>query len=149
MPLELKQHRKAQTHSAYNRAWVIKGDNDFTAFSETTALAGDVWRCSADEQIVNDTVGNPVVYKGDFIIALVDNPGELNWTNINADKWDIQRKNPIGDGEKRTGVDGGMYREMSMSDDYMFVCATAGTAETTAGAGDGTAIWKKWAITAT
>jgi hypothetical protein len=147
--IELKQHRKSQTHSAYNQTWSVKGDSDFTAFSNTTALAGDVWRCSADEQVVNEVSGNITVYKGDLIIAMEDNPGELTWTNLNAGKWDIMRKNPIGSGTKQTGVDGGVLGEKSFDDDYEYLCVEAGEPETLSGSGDGTATWKKKPLLAT
>jgi hypothetical protein len=41
----------------------------------------------------------------------------------------------VGTGEKKTGVDSGYYRQISITDDYLFICVVEGEA--------GTAIWKK------
>ena len=41
----------------------------------------------------------------------------------------------VGTGEKKTGVDSGYYRQISITDDYLFICVLEGEA--------GTAIWKK------
>lgn len=41
----------------------------------------------------------------------------------------------IGTTDKQTGVDAGFLHEMSIVDDYLYVCVKAGTAET--------AIWKR------
>jgi len=149
MIFSLARLRKEQNHSPNNRVWSVKGDSDFTAFSYTAILSGDVWRCTSDEQIVNNEVGNPVVYKGDLIIAMIDNPDELNYTNLNNGNWDILRRNPIGHGTKKSGRDGGRLFEQSIDDDYYYICVLAGDPETLEGADDGTAIWKKSSLTTT
>jgi len=41
----------------------------------------------------------------------------------------------FGTVDKRTGIDGGFFGEMSIMDDYLYVCVKAG--------GAGVAIWKK------
>lgn len=41
-------------------------------------------------------------------------------------------------GEKKTGVDGGALHEMSIMDDYVYLCVTPGVA--------GVAIWKKFVL---
>jgi hypothetical protein len=46
-------------------------------------------------------------------------------------------------GDKLSAVDAGELGWMSIGDDYIFACTQTGTAETTPGAKDGTAIWKK------
>jgi hypothetical protein len=46
-------------------------------------------------------------------------------------------------GAKITGVDAGTFGQESIVDDYLYKCVQAGAAETSPGAGDGTAIWKK------
>lgn len=50
-------------------------------------------------------------------------------------------------GEKITTVDAGTFGATSLTDDYRYTCVLTGTGETTLGAGDGTAIWKKDALT--
>lgn len=145
----LKKHRKIQTQSSENRTWNISGDSDFSVFTGASALAGDIWRCTADQQIVNNEVGNPTVYKGDFVIAMVDSPGNLNYENLNNGNWDIIRRNPIGMGTKKSGVDGGRLFEASIDNDYYYLCVIAGDPESMPGQGDGTATWKKMALTTT
>jgi hypothetical protein len=49
-------------------------------------------------------------------------------------------------GEKITGVDSGTFGATSLTDDYRYSCVLTGTGETTTGAKDGTAIWKKDAL---
>lgn len=46
-------------------------------------------------------------------------------------------------GDKESGVDEGTVGLISIGDDYIYLCTTEGTAETTLGANDGTAVWKK------
>lgn len=49
-------------------------------------------------------------------------------------------------GVKVTAVDAGVLSQISNTDDYIYVCVQAGTAETTVGAKDGTAKWKKYVL---
>lgn len=44
---------------------------------------------------------------------------------------------------KTTGIDAGYFGQESLMNDYQYKCVYTGTAETTLGAKDGTAIWKK------
>lgn len=46
----------------------------------------------------------------------------------------------IGTGEKLTGVDAGTLHQLSVTDDYLYVCVSPGTEP-------GTATWKKLALT--
>lgn len=46
-------------------------------------------------------------------------------------------------GEKISYVDAGLLHQESLTNDYTYKCVQEGVAETTAGAEDGTAIWKK------
>lgn len=141
--------RKIQHQSPENRTWNIKGDSDFAVFTGGSSLAGDNWRCIADEQIVNNEVGNITVYKGDFVIAMVDNPGNLNYENLNNGNWDIIRRAPIGFGTKKTGKDGGRLFEASIDNDYYYLCVVAGDPENEPQGLPGTAVWKKIALTTT
>jgi len=147
--MNLKKTRKIQLHGAANQVWNVKGDSTFETFNETDALAGDVWRCSADEQVVNDVSMNITVYKGDLIIAMVDTPGILNWDNYNNGNWDIIRKNPISEGTKTSWVHGGRIGEEAFDNDYRYLCTRSGDPETSPAAADGSAEWKKSPIMAT
>jgi len=46
----------------------------------------------------------------------------------------------IEDGAKQTNVDAGVFGQMSLADDYFYICVKTGTTD---------AIWKKFAITQT
>lgn len=48
---------------------------------------------------------------------------------------------PTGQGERLTGIHPGAYGEMSLTDDYLFVCVRAG--------GPGLATWKRTVLFAT
>jgi hypothetical protein len=147
---DLKRFRKAQQHSVNNQVWNNRGTPDFTDFSPANILSGDLWRCDvADGVVVNEIAGNVTVYAGDLIIAMVDDPGELNFTNLNSGNWEIIRKNPITEGTMQTGVDGGVRGEEAFDNDYRYLCVRGGNPESLPGAGDGTAIWKKSALTTT
>lgn len=139
---DLKRFRKAQQHSANNQVWNNRGIPDFTDFSPANILSGDLWRCDvADGVIVNEIAGNVTVYEGDLIIAMVNDPGELNFTNLNSGNWEIIRKNPITEATRQTGVDGGVKGEKAFDDDYEYLCVEGGE--------PGIAIWKKSVLTTT
>jgi hypothetical protein len=50
----------------------------------------------------------------------------------------------VGEGVKITGVDGGDLGQESVEADIVYRCVVPGDAETTLGAGDGTAVWMKY-----
>ena len=144
--IQLRTFRKVQAHSPNNRVQSLIGDSTFIDFNNDDVLAGDSWRCSSDEQVVNNVVGNPVVYKGDKVMAMVDNPGPLNWENINNGNWDISRRIPIPPGTRITARDGGQEGVETYDDDYRYICVQSGIPESLPGRRDGTAIWKKSSI---
>lgn len=57
--------------------------------------------------------------------------------------WNLLTDNDIGTTERITGVHAGTFGDESLTDDYRYTCVLSGIAETTEGAGDGTAKWKK------
>lgn len=146
---DLRRLRKAQIHSYNVKFWNDRGAPDFTDFNPEKVLAGDLWRCNQSEVTVNEIEGNVKVYKGDIVIALDDDPGALNYDNINADKWQVIRRRPVGEGSKQSGVDGGYKWEQSFADDFVFYCTVAGHAETSENAGNGTATWKRFQLHST
>jgi len=48
------------------------------------------------------------------------------------------------EGVKQTGVDAGILGDISITDDYVYWCVKTGVTESTIGAKDGTAIWKRF-----
>lgn len=140
---DLRRIRKEQIHTANLTLWRDRGVVDFSAFNPTKILAGDLWRCTADEVTVNGLEGNVKMYKNDIVVALEDNANALTYENINAGAWHILRSRPIGTGAKKTGVDGGYIWEQSFVDDFYYVCTVPGNPETSEEAGDGTAVWKR------
>jgi len=141
--VNLNKHQKWQSHSDEYRTMNIIGDIDFAAFDGADALAGDTWRMSADEQTAGSILNNIIIYKGDKVMAMVDNPGTLNWENINNGNWDISRKIPITPGTRITARDGGQEGVETYDDDYRYICVQSGIPESLPGRRDGTAIWKK------
>jgi hypothetical protein len=141
--------RKLQLHSSDLQIWNDRGTPDFSDFDPANILASDLWRCNQDEVTVNGLEGNIKLFKGDIVIALVDDPGALNYSNIEAEKWQIIRMRPVGEGSKKTGVDGGYRWEQSFADDYIYTCTVGGDPETSEGAGDGTATWKRFQLHST
>lgn len=147
MTFDLRRTRKAQLHSTANRSWSIRGVPDFTNFYPDTVLAGDTWFGSnEDGVIVNNIAGNIKIFKGDWLIALEDDPGVLNFETLNAGKWDIIRRIPTELGSKITGRDGGRLGSKSIDDDYEYTCTKSGLPETLVGAGNGTAVWKRHSL---
>lgn len=150
MPISLKRYRKVQQHSPYNIVWNYRGTPDFRDFDPADILGGDLWRCdSVDGVTVNDIAGNVKLYSGDLVVAMIDDPGALNWDNLNNGNWHIIKKTPIEEGTKQTGVDGGVRGAEAFDNDYRYLCVEGGTAETGDEAGDGTATWKKSTISVT
>lgn len=80
--------KKIQLHSTNFQAWNIRGVINFTAFSPDNILAGDAWHNIAEENVeVNDLTIRPQ----DTVVAIVDNPGPLNETNLAAGEWKVLR----------------------------------------------------------
>lgn len=81
--------KKIQLHSTNFQAWNIRGAINFTtAFSPNNILAGDAWHNIAEENVeVNDLTIRPQ----DTVVAIVDNPGPLNETNLAAGEWKVLR----------------------------------------------------------
>ena len=80
--------KKIQLHSTNFQAWNIRGAINFTTFSPNNILAGDAWHNIAEENVeINDLTIRPQ----DTVVAIVDNPGLLNETNLAAGKWKILR----------------------------------------------------------
>lgn len=80
--------RKIQLHSAYFQAWNIRGAINFVAFAPDNVLAGDVWHNIA---VADVTVNDLTIRPQDTVVAIVDNPGLLNETNLAAGKWKVLR----------------------------------------------------------
>jgi hypothetical protein len=147
MSNDLRRLRKVQQHNPAYKAWNLRGAPDFTSFNPAAILAGDTWFGSVEDGVtVNNILGNLKVFKGDWVIAIEDNPGLLNYETFNAGKWDIIRRIPADQGSKFTGRDGGRFGWTSIDDDYQYVCTRSGEPETVSGAGDGTAIWKRHSL---
>jgi hypothetical protein len=146
---DLRRLRKAQIHSYNVHLWNDRGAPDFSDFDPDKVLAGDLWRCTVEEVTVNSIEGNVKLYEGDIVIALEDDPGALTYENINAGKWQIIRRRPVGEGAKQTGVDGGYQWEESFADDFKYICTVAGEPETSEGAANGTATWKRFQLHST
>lgn len=80
--------KKIQLHSTNFQAWNIRGAINFSAFSPNNILAGDAWHNIAEENVeVNDLTIRPQ----DTVVAIVDNPGLLNETNLAAGEWKVLR----------------------------------------------------------
>ena len=56
------------------------------------------------------------------------------WTSEHVSQDEKNLWTPM-DGEKKTGVDAGVYGQISITDDYIYVCVQTGVA--------GVAIWKR------
>ncbi len=80
--------KKIQLHSTNFQAWNIRGAINFTAFSPNNILAGDAWHNIAE---VNVEVNDLTIRPQDTVVAIVDNPGPLNETNLAAGKWKVLR----------------------------------------------------------
>ncbi len=149
MTFVLNKIRKHQLHSDSLKTWNYRGSADFTDFFPENVLTGDNWRCEiyGEENfggtVVNNIHNNVIIYKGDIVVALIDNPNDLTYESLNNNEWEIIRKSPIGYGEKITGIHGGTWFEWSITNDFLYLCVTAGVGETNTGDGDGTAVWKR------
>ncbi|MDY0387831.1 MAG: hypothetical protein RBT65_12055 [Methanolobus sp.] len=80
--------KKIQLHSINFQAWNIRGAINFTAFSPNNILAGDAWHNIAE---VNVEVNDLTIRPQDTVVAIIDNPGPLNETNLAAGKWKVLR----------------------------------------------------------
>ena len=151
MPVnDLRRFRKIQQHNESFRAFTLRGTPDFTDFEPATILAGDIWFGSEDDGVtVNNLIGNIKIFKGDWVVACVDDADPLTYNSYNAGQWDIIRRIPADWGAKQTGVDGGRRGWTSFDDDYLYSCVVSGNQETISGAKDGTAVWKKTVLTTT
>lgn len=139
-PFNIHRLRKEQIHTIFTNIYRDRGGINFESFSPLFVLRGDIWYSTSENYVlVNDVIIN----KGDKVRALVDNPGSLNYININAGKWLIEREINILYGTRKSKIHGGYLMEQYMDDDYMYICSTAGVPETYNGSNDGTAIWKK------
>jgi len=86
---KINKTRKEQLHHDRLQAWNYRGLHDFSNdFEVTGILAGDNWVCSNTSGV---TVGDQKLYFGDMVLALIDNPGEISKTNVDAGKWKIFR----------------------------------------------------------
>ena len=80
--------KKIQLHSTNFQAWNIRGAINFTAFAPDNILAGDAWHNISE---VNVEVNDLTIRPQDTVVAIVDNPGLLNETNLAAGKWKVLR----------------------------------------------------------
>ena len=135
MSNDLRRKRKDQHHSPEYNSWNYRGHDDFSSFDPNHILAGDNWDCSASEMVMIDDLA---VFPGDLVVALQDNPGPLNYTNLMAGQWHIIRKKIGNYGPKYSAVDGGELFDMSVDDDYLYICVQSGT--------PGNAVWKRTSI---
>jgi hypothetical protein len=139
--------RKLQLHSSELHIWNDRGAPDFSDFDPDNILASDLWRCDVDEVVVNGVEGNIKLFKGDIVVALVDDPGSLTYSSIEDGKWQIVRMRPVGEGSKQTGVDGGYRWEQSFADDFVYICTQGGEPNTVPSLGG--AIWKRFQLHST
>lgn len=80
--------KKIQLHSINFQAWNIRGAINFTAFDPDNILAGDAWHNISE---INVEVNDLTIRPQDTVVAIVDNPGLLNETNLAAGKWKVLR----------------------------------------------------------
>ncbi len=95
--------RKIQLHSVGVQLWNLRELTDFATFAPTKVLAGDAWHCTAS---ANVEVNSITIRPADTVLALMDNPGELNEANITAGKWKVLRNLS---GEMLEWLDGQLY----------------------------------------
>ncbi len=136
--------RKAQLHSVALQIWNDRGTPDFSDFNPLDILAGDLWRCNQSEVVVNGVQDNIKLFKGDIVLALVDDPEPLTYPTIEDGSWQIVRMRPVGEGAKQTGVDGGYRWEQSFADDFIYICTYGGLANTHPNHGGAT--WKRFQL---
>jgi hypothetical protein len=86
--LNLNTIKKQQVHSENLRAWTYRGTHVFNDFAPIKILAGDNWVCMSESAVNHNDL---ILYPGDMVIALVDNPGALEQSSLDDESWKILR----------------------------------------------------------
>lgn len=89
---DMKRLQKEQIHNDYLHSWNYRGTISVDEFSPSGILSGDNWVMLCSSPVSYNGVK---IYPGDMALALVDNPGELNIENIEADKWKLIRNQGV------------------------------------------------------